>query len=290
MKNRFMFLVLLAAVTLAAATVVTTLSGCGQGSPLNANTLGGLVGGNTGHLIKAGGHVTSSLAISEQDEDALGQAVGVRLTNDYGVVKDPQLQKYVSLVGLTVASASSEPGRTYVFGVLDSPTVNAFSGPHGYIFVTRGALAMMKDEAELAGVLSHEIAHVIHHDGLKQVQAAEQRGALTELAQANGTTAQFSALADAGVDVITKQGYSQPQEFSADEAGVQITQAAGYDPRSYLNFLQRLAEAQGGSNSNQLLSTHPGAAKRVGRVSEQLAKLPVGGATLADRFSKNVPH
>lgn len=275
-------LLTLAAVGLLAAG----LTGCGEGSPLNATTIGNLVGGQEGHLIKAGGHLTNAAAMSEAQEDALGQSVGVRLTNSPGLVNDPNLQKYVALVGFTVASASPDPGKSYVFGVLNSPEVNAYSGPNGYIFVTRGALSFMKDEAELAGVLAHELAHVAHHDGLHQVQTAEMQGAISEGLQANSQAAQFSVLADASVDVITKQGYSQPQENAADETGVQIMAAAGYNPASYQAFLQRLAQSQGASGGT-LLSTHPGARDRAARVAVQISRMAPGGATLAERFAKH---
>jgi predicted Zn-dependent protease len=213
----------------------------------------------------------------------------VALTNQYGVSADARLKHYVMLVGLTVASASPNPNGNWVFGVLESSDVNAFSGPNGYVFVTRGAIARMHDEAELAGVLAHEISHVCTHDGLKQVQAAEQRGALSETMKAGAPEQQqFAALADAGVDAITKQGYTQPQEFAADTGGVGIMAAAGYDPASYLRFLQRLAVHGGGSGAGGVMSTHPGLGDRVLRVSRQLQGRPAGGATLAERFAANV--
>lgn len=261
--------------------------GCQKGSPLSAESLGNMIGGDTGHLIKAGGHVANAAALGEKDEDALGQSVGLAVTNRYGVVKNDNLTRYVTLVGLTVAAGSPRPAGNYVFGVLDSPQVNAFSGPNGYIFITRGALEMMQSEAELAGVLGHEIAHVCNHDGLHQIQAAEQRGALAEAMQANSDTARFQALADAGVDVITKQGYSQPQELDADAGAVHSMAAVGYDPAAYLEFLKRLQVAEGKSAGNRLMSTHPGVAQRIARVNEELATIPKGGATLADRFSRN---
>jgi predicted Zn-dependent protease len=264
------------------------LSGCQAGSPLSAESIGNMVGGDTGHLIKAGGHAANAAALGEKDEDAMGQSVALAVTNRYGLVNNDKLTKYVTLVGLTVASGSPRPAGNYVFGVLDSPEVNAFSGPNGYIFITRGALAMLQNEAELAGVLGHEIAHVCNHDGLHQIQAAEQRGALSELVQADSDTARFSALADAGIDVITKQGYTQPQELDADAGAVRTMAAAGYDPAAYLAFLKRLETAEGKSAGNRLMSTHPGVAKRTARVNEALGTVKPGGATLAERFARNV--
>jgi len=94
---------------------------------------------------------------------------------------------------------------------------------------------------------------------------------------------------DAGIDVITKTGYTQPQEFAADQEGVKIMTAAGYDPHSYLRFLQRLEQLQGSAAGGQLMSTHPGISERVKRVAEQIAAMNnPGGAILADRFAKSV--
>ena len=168
--------------------------------------------------------------------------------------------RYVNLVGLTVASASPNPGGNWVFGVLETSEVNAFSGPNGYVFVTRGALLHMQDEAELAGVLAHEISHVCSHDGLTQVKAAEQQGAAGRRRCRRGRDPQvhpFSALVNSGVNVITSEGYSKPQEFAADQHGVVAMVAAGYDPSSYLRFLQGL-QSSGGARGGQLMGTHPG--------------------------------
>ena len=224
--------------------------------------------------------------MSEKDEDVLGQSVGVALTSRYGLSEDPKQLKYVTMVGLTVASASPAPNGNYVFGILNTEEVNAFSGPNGYIFITHGLLMRLKDEAELAGVLGHEISHVCSHDGLHQVQAAERSSAAAEaISAASSESARFSAVIDQGVDVITKQSYTQPQEFDADQHGVQIMAAAGYDPQSYLRFLQRLQQAEGSSAGGRLMSTHPGISQRVGRVAGQVQAMKRGGATLAQRFN-----
>jgi predicted Zn-dependent protease len=263
--------------------------GCGSNSPFNADNLGNMVGGPTGQLIKAGGHEANAMALGEKDEDPMGQAVGAELTSHYGVYQNDRVETYVTLVGLTVASASPNPGGNYVFGILDTEEVNAFSGPNGYVFITRGLLEQARNEAELAGVLAHEIGHVCHHDGLHQVQAAEQSQAAEDALSAAGPAAQFGQLTDAAVDAITKTGYTQPQEFAADEEGVKIMTAAGYDPHCYLNLLSRLAKLQGMAGGGSVMSTHPAMGERVTRVQQEIVTLnnPTG-AVLADRFARNV--
>ena len=259
----------------------------------NALNVGGR-GGNTDvlGLLHAGGQFLNAASLGEKDEDVIGQSVAATITSQHPPVANTNLQRYVNLVGLTVANASPRPDGNWVFGVIDSPDVNAFSGPNGYVLVTRGALMRMQDEAELAGVLAHECAHVCNHDGLTQVKAAEQKGALVNaMKSADSRTAQMAVFADSGIDVITKQGYSQPEEFKADEDAVRIMANAGYDPNSYLNFLRRL-QSGGGPSGGQIMSTHPGIGQRIARVQAAIGGVPrtgpTNGATLVQRFTFNL--
>jgi predicted Zn-dependent protease len=270
------------------AGITAFVAGCN----LDANSLAPALGGRGGGadllgLANAGGQFLNAASLSEKDEDTIGQSVAVALTNQYPLVPNDNLQRYVNLVGLTVANASPNPGGNWVFGVLETPEVNAFSGPNGYVFVTHGLLRQMHDEAELAGVLAHEITHVCNHDGLKQVKANQTKGALVAgMKAADSRTGQLSVLADNGIDVITRQGYDQPQEFAADAGAVKIMSAAGYNPASFLAFLQRL-QSQGAPGGGQVMSTHPGLPERISRISAQLRTVPPGGATLQQRFAFN---
>jgi predicted Zn-dependent protease len=267
--------------TLAAAG---TLAGC-NGAAIDTAQLSPLIGEQNAHALSAAAHFGNAVTIGPAQENAIGESVGMAITNRYPLVANDRLQRYVMLVGLTVANASPNPSAPWMFGVIDSPDVNAFSGPNGYVFITRGAVMQMKDEAELAGVLAHEVGHVVAHDGLEQVRGAEQRGALNDIMKAGGQrTEQFSAVADLGADVLTKQAYSQPQELKADAAAVQIMTGAGYDPTSYLRFLQRM---QGLSGGGAVLSTHPNIGLRIQTVQKELGNTRRAGATLADRFASN---
>lgn len=266
-----------------AATLTVALAGCGK---VDTNSFGDMVGGDLGHLIKAGGHASNAMSLSPADEAALGQSAGISLTNTFQTSSDVNLTKYVNFVGLTVAMGSDDPNAVYVFAVLETPEVNAWSTPGGWIFVSRGVLNNCQNEAELAGVLAHEIAHVNHHDGLEEVKAAEAKSALVEGAQANSRTSQFADIADQGVEVLTKQSHSQPSELKADAAAVHFVAAAGYDPAAYLQLLQRLQQVA--SRGGGVMGTHPGIDKRIAVVSAELPKVPQGGATLAPRFAASV--
>jgi predicted Zn-dependent protease len=261
------------------------LAGCNAAGGLDTAQLTPILGSQNAHALGAAVHMGNAISIGPAQENAIGESVGIAITNRYPLVPNDNLQRYVMLVGLSVANASPNPTAPWMFGVVDSPEVNAFSGPNGYVFITRGALMQLKDEAELAGVLAHEVGHVCAHDGLEQVRAAEQRGAMQDLMKAGGSDVQqFSAIADLGVDVLTKQAYSQPQELRADSAAVQIMSAAGYDPTSYLQFLQRM---QGMSAGGAVLSTHPNIGLRIQTVQREMNNARRGGAKLADRFAAN---
>jgi beta-barrel assembly-enhancing protease len=241
------------------------------------------------HGAKVAQHVVNLASLSnESREDDLGQSVGVVVTNTYPVLKNDALQKYVTEVGLAVASTCPRPDIVYTYGILDTDEVNAFSGPNGYIFITKGAIKQMQDEAELAGVLGHEMSHVFLHHGLNQARSAEFNSTVSETVKSLPEAQQFSAGADMMVDAVTKVGYTQPQEFEADNSAVKIVADAGYDPRSYLNFLQRIAPLEAGTGAGRAMSTHPGGAERVKKVADQVKGMPAGGATLADRFKQNV--
>jgi predicted Zn-dependent protease len=231
----------------------------------------------------------AGVTITEKQEDSIGQSVAVQATNRWNIYPDATLNKYVTLVGRTVGAASPASSLKLYFAVLDTNDVNAFSGPHGYIFVTRGAIAKMRDESELAGVLGHEIGHIVKHHGRDAViKAGQEQGLLTAAKGANEHIAQFGNLADIGGNAVINVGFSEPQEKQADAEGVKYVIAAGYDPDGFLHFLQRIAQEQGAGGKP--FGTHPGAADRVALVSAQITKAGAGGqgATLADRFHQFV--
>jgi predicted Zn-dependent protease len=273
------------AISLAALT-----AGCGGGNAaFDPQMLAPVIGQRNAAGLGALSHGFNAMTMGEKDENALGESVGIAITNNYRLVPNDNLQRYVMLVGITVANTSPGANYDWVFGVVDSPDVNAFSGPHGYVFITRGALRQMQSEAELAGVLAHEIAHVCNHDGLELVKNAEGKKAMQQGMQAgDARLQQFSSMADTGFDVLTSQAYSQPQEDRADAGAVQFMAAAGYDAGAYLRYLQRIQSAGAGAGAGRIMSTHPGIGSRIQKVSQALGTVRPGGATLPNRFQRNV--
>jgi predicted Zn-dependent protease len=226
--------------------------------------------------------------INASNEDGMGQSVAVSLTNTYPLTKDEKLNKYVSLVGLTIANASERPVGNWQFGVLDTNDVNAFAGPNGYIFVTRGALNRMDNEAQLAGVLAHEVTHVLHHHGLEGVKNSASVDLAKDMANIYAKdptgTGLVSSMATPTIATVAKNGYGQGQENDADANAIRLLVAAGYDPNGLPQFLEKLESAGGGA-----FSTHPGKAERITKTRQQIAALGnPPGKTLKDRFDKNI--
>ncbi len=199
-----------------------------------------------------------------------------------GEVQDRQLRAYVQNIGQRLAAKSEQPNAKWTFTVLDSPVVNAFALPGGYVYVTRGLIALANDEAELAGVIGHEIGHVTaEHSAQRQERAGvAQLGVLG--ATILGAVAGLSGQALQSISQIGStlgQGYvasySRNQEFEADSLGVRYIAAAGYDPKAEADFLANLqaettlqSRIAGGSyNPNRVdfFASHPATAQRVGQ-------------------------
>lgn len=289
MKNNRRRLVMAGTMTAAAvmlALAPLNMGGCSAGTIGDA--IGNAVGGKEGQLIQATGKGVTALSLSETQEDAMGQSVAVAITNRHGLDANAALNKYVSLVGKTVAAASPRGDVEFVFGVLDTDEVNAYAGPNGYIMITRGALMRMQDESELAGVLAHEIAHVVDKHGLNAMKVAGLTDAGMQALRTNADIAKWVNATDNLVEKLVNGQYSQDQETRSDFLAVDYLVAAGYDPKGYHNFIQRMAAAS--SSGGDLMSTHPGLGDRANRVAGKInQKGNPGGATLADRFRKNIP-
>jgi beta-barrel assembly-enhancing protease len=242
--------------------------------------------------------------LGEADEDELGKSVAILITNRYEPTYNQRLVEYVNLVGFTLVSASTKPDRHYVFGVLDTDDIGAYSGPNGYVMVTRGALQSMNDEAELAGVLAHELTHVIDQHGLAAARTAAQKAGWMDATKMLVPIAKVTDFIDNSVDAVTRSGYDRPQEADADAGAVKLLIAAGYDPRSYARYLAHVAELQQaaapppatqpgtvGTTYKQIMATHPNIHDRFEAVTREIADAgptAAGGATMPDRFKSYV--
>lgn len=230
--------------------------------------------------------------VTFEAERSLGGGVALRAHTEIGARHpDRSLQRYVNLVGRALARESGRPSLPYAFAVLQAPEPNAFSGPGGYVFITTGTLAQMENEAELAGVLAHEIAHVTELHMLKTYRRDNLLEGLTKAIEAASEDVKaYTSQVDQATDMLFNKGLDKEFEYEADRVGMEIAALAGYDPRglgSFLKKLQRSTNQQGG-----WYSTHPSLGERISRLDRQATALRteegVEGAIGTDRFRRFV--
>lgn len=215
--------------------------------------------------------------VPEADEVRIGRQIAGNLLGAAPLVKNPALQVYVNRVGRWVASQSERPDLKWTFGVIESTDVNAFAAPGGYVFVTQGLYRLLRDEAELAGVLAHEIAHVNKKHHLKLLQKSQAIDVGSKLLKKQmGDEKIAKTLIGSGAEILAR-GLDKEAEFEADRMGVVFAARAGYDPFGLPAVLQEISAASADSSSVALLfKTHP-------HPDERLARL---GEAMGDRFDK----
>ena len=211
---------------------------------------GGLASGLPGLAGAAGG---------DDEETAVGRQIAGNLLGAAPLVKDAELQKYVNLVGRWVASQSERPDLEWHFGVIDSGDINAFAAPGGYVFVTRGLYRMLNDESQLAGVLGHEIGHVVkkHHYKVIQQSRALDFGSRLLAGKAGKDNQLVQSLIGSGAEIVAR-GLDKNAEYEADRMGVVLSARAGYDQYAFIEVLQEMGHYAKDDDSVKLLfKTHP---------------------------------
>ena len=216
--------------------------------------------------------------MSEADEIALGRQGDAEIRREMGVYADEELQRYVSGVGERIAGVSHRPSLPWTFTIVDSPVVNAFALPGGYVYVTRGLLSHLSDEAELAGVLGHEVAHVTARHASQQYtrSAGGSIGVLLASIFVPGVRP-FSDLASAGLGTLFLK-YGRDDELESDRLGVEYASKAGWDPEAVPRFLQTLSRLDAMSERGlpNWLSTHPDPGSRVAKATPLAATFADG--------------
>lgn len=223
-----------------------------------------------------------------EEEGRIGKQIAGNLLGAVPLVRDDVLQRYVNMVGNWVALQSGRNDVTWRFGVLDTEAINAFAAPAGYVFVTKGLYRLLDSEAELAGVLGHEIAHVTQKHHLKILRQSSLIGALGQAASSRvqGSDEIVQNLIGNGAEIMAR-GLDKDAEHEADRLGLVFAARAGYEPWGLPNVLQDLAGVPAGDNRTSLLfKTHPHPADRLSALGEAVGGRldTVGGKELANRF------
>lgn len=211
------------------------------------------------------------MLLSRDDELAMGRETDPRIVASYGQYEDADLSSYLGALGKRIAAMSHQPDLPYSFKVLDSPVVNAFAVPGGYVYLTRGILAYLNDEAELAGVIGHEIGHIAARHSAQQysrAQAAQLGLGIGSIL--SPTFAKYAGLAQAGIGMLFL-GFSRENEREADDLGVLYSSKAGFDARQMANLfvtLERLDPSGGSDGLPAWFSTHPNPPDRIAAITK----------------------
>ena len=221
--------------------------------------------------------------MSEAQEIQIGQQQDVEVRREMGVYNDRALQEYVTTLGMKLAQVSERPNLPWHFTVVDVPAINAFALPGGYIYITRGILPFLDDEAQLAGVLGHEIGHVTARHAAQQYSRAT--GAQLGLILGSifvPQTRPFAQLGESGLGLLFLK-YGRDDEEQADMLGVKYASTAGWDPAGVprmLTTLARIEEASDNKGVPNWLSTHPAPADRVQKVQSAVQQAEAGAGRL----------
>ena len=229
---------------------------------------------------------------SQEEEIAIGRQAAGTILGAAPLVKDERLQRYVNRVGRWVASQSERPDLPWHFGVIGSNDLNAFAAPGGYVFVTAGLYRSLQSESELAGVLAHEVGHVIRKHHLKLLQ----QGRLTDiggklLAQRAGENENIKRLIGSGAEIFARS-LDKNAEFEADRIAVVLAARSGYDPFGLPTVLQDIGHVAKDDNRVALLfKTHPLPDDRLTELGEAMDDRLDGfkGQTLEKRFYRLKP-
>jgi predicted Zn-dependent protease len=218
------------------------------------------LGGISGALKKAQtAKKLTDINVSDAEEREIGQQVSDKIVETFGVYQDANVTNYVTLLGTVLAQASSRPNLDWQFVVLDTEGVNAFAAPGGFIHITKGLLGLMKNEAELACVLAHELIHVTDKHTVRAIQKGNAISAGTdELGSGGMAQGLIARVAQAAYSDILNNRFNRGDENEADEKGIQLANKIGYAPGGLASMLAKLTERnKDAKEPNGLFASHP---------------------------------
>lgn len=212
--------------------------------------------------------------MSEEQEIAMGREADPQIIAQFGLYEDQSMQNYINAMGQQMVKISHRPGIKYEFKILDSEVINAFAVPGGYVYFTRGIMSHFNNEAQMAGVLGHELGHIAARHSVEQQrnQILGQLGLIAGIIIAPELV-QFADAASTGLSLLFLK-FSRDAERESDELGVEYSSKIGYDAKEmadFFNTLERQGQSSGSSELPEFLSTHPNPGDRNTKV-KQLAK------------------
>lgn len=235
--------------------------------------------------------VTSATDLDYKSEFAIGESLALEGFKRYGMpLKNKELQKYITLVGNTVARNAIRTDIPYYFVLVNSGLYNAFACPGGIIFISSTLFKAMNDESELATVLAHEVAHVSHKHALQSIRRAkffEGVGKITTANMKGADGQKFRNMIGGLQDVLFDQGLDKNMEFEADLSGMECAYRTGYDPTGFIRVLEMLQSRQEKADKKgSWFSTHPPLPERIQKCSAKTADYPDAKtlATVKERF------
>lgn len=207
-------------------------------------------------------------------EIRFGRDLSARILGNYPLLKDEKKQRYVGLVGTGISQHAGRPELTFHFGILETDEINAFAAPGGYVFITTGALKQMENEAQLAAVLGHEIAHVVKRHVVKKLNIKGDQGSATGgfAGMIGGATGSFREAFEQSMreaeEILFKKGYEIKEEIESDQFGILLASAAGYAPDALRDFLIKCKQFESGGPKTG--SGHPPHEVRIQKMNETL--------------------
>jgi Zn-dependent protease with chaperone function len=269
-------------------TAIVTLAAMLAAAPASAQ-----LGGALGKLNKAVDQADKAKAmkISDADERKIGEQVSLQIRDRFGVDQSTELTKYVTLVGTLLAQASSRPNLNWEFIVLDTDGVNAFAAPGGIVHITRGALGLARNEAELAGMLGHEITHVTEKHTINSIEKSNALGKGAEQLGKGGMAQDAVAkLADFAYKNVLNNTFDRNEENQADHLGIVLANKAGYAPSGLETLLTKIADRnRDQTEPNGMFASHPQLADRIARIKQAVtADKLAATALVAPRYGNTV--
>lgn len=221
----------------------------------------------------------------------IGRALAAKFIKKYGLVQDLNQTKYINFIGGKIAELSPRQELNFKFGILNTPEVNAFACPGGYIFITKGALNLIENEAELVGVLSHEVSHVsLFHSGKYEAKEEIWIDMVASLLSPGGdmVTSVMEAASKELEESMLENGRQKEFEIQADASAAVLISELGYDSSAYIGYLKKMKSA----NDNQVfVKTHPPVDDRINAMQKFISdqRLPKGSKINVKRYKDNIP-